>query len=460
MDHGNEDTDWVHVVTPDDDDAIRVLVSHSKIPSTDPGNFEYTAICTLEVKEKVEMQKNLYVDCLVDKSYSMGNNLELAKTAVKTMIRHMNKRSDRLQIHLRVSGFATDITTHTLGYVKVTDETVDALRLAVDEIDDQDGDGTNISLALEDAMVSMSEAITSTSGSQGYVIVLTDGRPNRGEGCANRIHTEVHRHAKGAINVGAIALGDAPERDFMNELTKGGRFFYASTGQDLPSAYEEVEGGLRDVVRHCKIHCTFGDKFGSGSARDTISLPIDLNYAQLMTLPLRNGVRILEFYIENEGVVVKKAVEIPVGDAGEEADLPPEIVAHRELVQANINIEMAIQSAAQDGPEAAIGRLVEVTNAVNVIAHNTPAMAMRSAHVRHAVRRATSQLQSFGPTDEPSARNVRARLAIPSLTDDDDEVSGFPVYRSITSASSSTLPPAQASLDLICAEASSQVSSF
>lgn len=446
-----------------------IVTSHTQVPSVGDADFIYTAICVLTVQAR--RVEHLYVDVVVDKSYSMQETLSTAKAAVKEMIVHMKDRSEDGSIHVRISGFAVDVVCYTDGYVPVSADSVDMLHRAVDTIDLKNGDGTNISLAMQATLSGLNAAIEATPGSQGYVVLLTDGKPNRGETLAFRIHDEVHSHAKGEINIGAIALGDNPERRFMEELTKGGKFFYAPFAKDLYSAYEEVEGGLRNVVRHCKIESApFGLKYGSGAAGDTISLPIDLDHEQLMSLPRRDGKCVLTFTIEYNGDILNKELEIAIGDESI-SEIPGEILAHRELVEANRRIEAAIQSAGTEGAEAAIGRLVNVAEAVAVVAQHTPAVASRVASVRHAVDRATSQLRSLS-APQGGVRRVRPRTGHASFQniydpddDPDDDPVDDPIYRSLNPVGVSAgmpagMPADQASLDLIRGEASSQMSGY
>ena len=457
-----------HVDAGTDDGETSVLVSHKQIPNIDPGDdFKYTAMYTHTIDKNMKID-DLYVDVIVDKSHSMGNNLQIAKNAVVEMIDHMNNRSG-CKLHVRVSGFATDFVVHSDGYVHVCDDSIASLKSAVNDINNRNGSTTNISLAMENAMKGLSEKIASSPGAQGYVIILTDGQANQGEYSSNRIHNVVYANARGQISVGAIALGNAPKKDYMEELTKGGKFFYAPTAKDLNSAYEEVESGFLDVVRHCKISAMGHVKYGSGSPEDTISLVLDISHAELMMLPERDGKRILSFDMELDNCITQKTIEIPTGDTAIE-ELPPEIVAHRELLEANRAVQEAIQSAANDGADAAIGRLVTVAETVNVIGNNAPGMVGRARSMQHAVERATVHLRSLSsaPASEPhvarqdAIRNVRQRSDTFYNDDEDCDLLLEPSYRSCSASMPQMpqMPLPQASLDLISGEASSQMHNF
>jgi len=440
--------------------SIEVVTSHSQIPAQDPGSFQYTAICTLTVNDTIPAPDPLFLEMVIDKSYSMDTDdaISIAKNATKKMISHIKDAN----IHVRLTAFCNSTHDITTEYTMVTEETIGTILDKIDGLNTNGGGGTNISGVLSVVMHRLNEKVKSVKGSQGYVVLLTDGQPNGGVQDSKLIEDAVYKNVDQSISIGAIALGDSPRKDFMINMTNGGKFFYAASPNDLNSAYEEVESGFYDVVRRCIIESSvpnMSSKQGSAPMDGTISLSVDLNHEQLMALPVddaSSGKHILKFTIKGFEPAI---VEIPVGDSAVENDCP-EITAHRQIQAASREIESAIQSASVDGTDAAIGRLVAVAENVQDIAASTPSYQNRSRAVQHIVRRASENLRSVRQRSMPPPAPV-----IPHESDEDDDGpgpmrsliaihSGEPKYRSCVGTPSSN------SISLIMGEASSQLSNF
>jgi len=387
------------------------IQSHTQIPTSDPGDFNYTVICSLEtvegsnntpdVRELPPLTK-LFVNVIVDLSYSMDSegNLDHAKKAVKTMLTHMKGQN----VAVKISAFHCMTLDITSEYTAITEETLLSLNAKIDALDTDGGAGTNISAALLSGMTHTVNQVAKVAGSHGYIVLLTDGIPNLGITDGKVIHTNLYSGMHAPINIGAIALGAQPERKFMEDITKGGKFFYAPNAKALHAAYEEIEAGFDQLLRNCDIECfdgsnqLLGSKKGSSRVGETISLAIDLSYEQLRTIEPNGNDRTLTFkwrhgpYFEGE-----TSVTLTTGDQANGV-LPPEIEAHRQLIEANRQIEAAIQSVGTDGVDVAIGRLVNLANTANVIAQNTPnvpSVAHRSMMINNAVHRTTTTLRSI-----------------------------------------------------------------
>lgn len=477
-----------------------VVQSHKQIPLEDPGDFHYTLILSLATCEPgndtathVPDPTTLFVNVVIDLSYSMDSNdcLTHAKRAVKTMLKHIKGRD----IAVKLSGFHIKHFSVTTDFKLVTDESLAEFDASIDGLTTQGGAGTNISDALFAARRDIDEEMAKVPGSHGYIVLMTDGCPNNGIQDGAVIYESLSNESKRPVNIGAIALGAQPERGFMTAITKGGKFFYAPNANALHDAYEEVESGFDQVVRNCDMRCVdacgrlLASKNGGMSKGETLSLAVDLEYAQMCAIPIVDGKKVLKLNWSAGGDHGGECEVVLTMGNGDPGDVPVEVVAHRQLLEVNRQIEEAIQATASQGVEVAIGRLVRVANAANVIAANTPnvpSVVYRSSMVNEAVRRTTSMLRQIDETPRPQhtsarrsssysvvARGLRQRVAdiAPSSRvgmdhdedfdeDFDEDDNGEPTYRSLESTHTPSVAISNASLNLIAGEMSSQLSSY
>ena len=269
----------------------------------------------LTVTPRNELPSCTYrVVIVVDDSVSMaGKRSDMADRIVRDVFDHgISKSVPFEKTHIGVVVFGTQVEEQ-LGRELSPLTNLDAWTAKLRGNSGQ----TNIFAGVSRAVEMFDDAAAPDESTQDHIVLLTDGNANLGE-C--RTGSQIRENCIGdrLIGLHCIALGDQPERHFVETLVDDGKFglfAFANTPSGLPNAYETVfmsicntrglmdvefrESGLSSAILSERVGILMSDTFRMELPHSTLSMSAPKKIWTIVELKVNNQIVAQNaFYVE------------------------------------------------------------------------------------------------------------------------------------------------------------------
>ena len=220
--------------------VMRATLSHEAYTASYPEALSLKIVLAAGVHQMSQQRPPLNLALLIDRSGSMADEgkIEYAMQAARLVVENLSQRDI-----VSVIAFSQKATVLSPAGLVVNRQFLDH------RLDEVVAEGwTNLSAGLLEAFAQIDGK--ATEGQTKRVIVLTDGKANRGVTDADKLRRLVDSARRRGIGVSTMGCGEEFDEQLLMALADagGGRYTYIRSPEQIPDAMSAELGGLLHVM--------------------------------------------------------------------------------------------------------------------------------------------------------------------------------------------------------------------